>query len=370
MPRRNTGSSQHLPENLSTSSIAAGAEQLLALQDTVTLAEQRSTVATYILCRVLIEIMSQTDIQSLTYDMADRLLSLFYTQLTTIDPDMVEVSNLQRANYVIFSQLLGVLSGLIFDSVQEKFIADLQNIDVQLSVKGQYTRDIENKGAQLIRALRFLKVRTHPEEAWDRTCSFMLSLAKLFVSAHGHPMKYAFCQVLRELLLRIASKATVELSSPKWKPVVDMMRQRAAVLLGKPKHWHEAFPLMTALLCVSPTDTFTEQWSALALSTQPRLKERASRPIAFRGICQLVWTYLYRKNPDQPSTAVRKLGDIIRMIFQPGRRSYLSTEPAIAEPLIQLTRIIGYRYQDLCFKNIIFPLLNAEIFTSGREPGA
>jgi hypothetical protein len=352
---------------MSTTSIAAGAEQLLALQDTVTLAEQRSTVSTYILCRVLIEIMSQTDIQNLTLDMADRLLGLFYGQLNTVDPELVEVSNLSKANYAIFSQLLGVLSGLIFDPVQEKFIVDLKTIDTQLSVKGQYTRDIEQKGAQLIRALRYLKVKTYPEEAWDRTCNFMLSLAKLFVSAHGHPMKYAFCQVLRELLLRIASKATIEISSPRWKPVVDMMRQRAAVLLGKPKHWHEAFPLMTALLCVSPTETFTAQWSALALSTQPRLKERATRPIALRGICQLVWTYLYRKGPDPSATAVRKLEDIIRMIFQPGRRSYLSTEPAIAEPLIQLTRIIGYKYQDLCYKTIIFPLLNAEMFASGRE---
>ena len=174
---------------MSTTSIAAGAEQLLALQDTVTLAEQRSTVSTYILCRVLIEIMSQTDIQNLTVDMADRLLGLFYGQLNTVDPELVEVSNLSKANYAVFSQLLGVLSGLIFDPVQEKFIVDLKTIDTQLSVKGQYTRDIEQKGAQLIRALRFLKVKTYPEEAWDRTCNFKFSLEKLFESEHGHPMK-------------------------------------------------------------------------------------------------------------------------------------------------------------------------------------
>jgi hypothetical protein len=45
----------------------------------------------------------------------------------------------------------------------------------------------------------------------------------------------------------------------------------------------------------------------------------------------------------------------------------LSTEAAIAEPLIQLTRIIGFKYQDLCFKTIIFPLLNSDMFMSGRE---
>jgi hypothetical protein len=357
----------HPTESQSSISMSVDADHLLALQQTVTLAEQRSTVSTYILCRVLIEIMTQTDLQNLTFDMADRLLGLFYGQLSTVDPELVEISPLNHANWTIYSQLLGVLSGLIFDHVQEKFIADLVKIDTQLSVKGQYTRDVQAKGALLIRALRYLKVKSYPEEAWDRTCEFMHSLAKLFVSAHGHPIKYAFCQVLRELLLRIASKATTEISTSKWRHVVDMMRQRAAVLLGKPKHWHEAFPLMTALLCVSPTETFSAQWLALALSTQPKLKERATRAIALRGICQLVWTYLYRRGNDSPDVAVRRLEEIVRMVFQPGRRSYLSTEPAIAEPLIQLTRIIGFKYQDLCFKTIIFPLLNSDMFTSGRE---
>jgi hypothetical protein len=367
LSRRNTEPlHQHL-ENQSTASVASTPEHALALQQTVTQAEQRSTVSTYILCRVLIEIMTQTDLQNLTFDMADRLLGLFYGQLSTVDPDLVEISPLNLANWTIYSQLLGVLSGLIFEHVQEKFIADLKIVDSQLAIKGQYNRDHEAKGVLLIRALRYLKVKSYPEDTWDRTCDFMQSLAKLFNTAHGQPIKYEYCKVLRELLLNIASKATTELSTPKWKSVVDLMKQRASGLLSKPKHWNEAFPLMTALLCVSPTDVFLSQWHGLVLSTQPRLKERATRAIALRGICRLVWTYLYRRSSEAPNVAVRRLEDIVRMVFQPGRRSYLSTEPAIAEPLIQLTRIIGYKYQDLCFKTIIFPLLNSDIFTSGRE---
>lgn len=340
---------------------------MLALQQTVTHAEQRSTVSTYILCRVLIEIMTQTDLQSLTLDMADRLLGLFYGQLSTVDPDLVDISPLNLANWTIYSQLLGVLSGLIPELVQDKFIADLKHVDSQMSQKNQYNRDIEAKGDLLIRALRYIKVKSYPEDAWDRTCDFMLALAKLFNNAHGQPIKYRYCQVLRELFLRIASKATTEINGPKWKMVVDTMKQRTAVLLGKPKHWHEAFPLMVALLCVSPTELFLSQWLALALSTQPKLKERTTRAIALRGICRLVWTYLYRRGTEPPNVAVRRLEDITRMVFQPGKRSYLSTEPAIAEPFIQLTRIIGFKYQDLCFKTIIFPLLNSEMFASNRE---
>ncbi|CAG5163894.1 uncharacterized protein ALTATR162_LOCUS6573 [Alternaria atra] len=366
LSRRNTEPVQHL-ENQSAASVASGPDHIVALQQTVTQAEQRSTVSTYILCRVLIEIMTQTDLHNLTFEMADRLLGLFYGQLSTVDPDLVDISPLNLANWTIYSQLLGVLSGLIFEQVQEKFVADLKIVDGHLAMKNQYNRDHEAKGALLIRALRHLQVKSYPEETWDRTCDFMLSMAKLFTSAHGQPVKYAYCQVLRELLLRITSKATIELNAPKWKTVIDMMKQRAAILLGKPKHWHEAFPLMVAILCASPTETFLSQWLALALSTQPRLKERATRAIALRGICRLVWTYIYRRGTEAPNVAIRRLDEIIRMVFQPGRRSYLSTEPAIAEPLIQLTRIIGYKYQDLCFKTIIFPLLNSDMFMSGRE---
>lgn len=366
LPRRNTEPLHQHGDSQSSVNLV-GAEHLLALQQTVTQAEQRSTVSTYILCRVLIEIMTQTDLQNLTLDMADRLLLLFYGQLSAFDPDLVDISPLNLANCTIFSQLLGVLSGLIPEHVQDKFLTDLKHVDTQMSQKNQYNRDTEAKGVLLIRALRYMKVKTYPEEAWDRTCDFMFSLAKLFTNAHGQPIKYKYCQVLRELFVRIASQATIEINSLKWKPVIDMMKQRTAVLLGKPKHWHEAFPLMVSLLCVSPTESFLSQWLALALSTQPKLKERTTRAIALRGICRLVWTYLYRKGTEPPNVAVKRLEDITKMVFQPGRRSYLSTEPAIAEPFIQLTRIIGFKYQDLCFKTIIFPLLNSEMFASSRE---
>ncbi|ORY16772.1 cell morphogenesis N-terminal-domain-containing protein [Clohesyomyces aquaticus] len=367
LPRRNTEPAQNFADGQASVPITSGPEHMIALQQTVTHAEQRSTVSTYILCRVLIEIITQTDLQCLTFDMADRLLGLFYGQLTSVDPDQVEESPLNHANWVIYGQLLGVLSELIFDSVQDKFVADLRIVDSHFTVKGQINREIEMKGALLVRGMRNLRVKPSPEDAWDRTCDYMQSLAKLFSNVHGQTIKYAYCQVLKDLLLRIASRATVELSMPKWRIVIDTMKPRLSLLLAKPKHWSEAFPMMAALLCVSPTETFLTHWLSLALSTQPRLKERATRAIALRGICQMVWTYLYRANSDPSEIAVRRLGDIIRMVFQPGKRSYLSTESTIAEPLIELTRIIGYKHQDLCFKNIIFPLLNSEMFTSGRD---
>ncbi|KAJ4301613.1 Cell morphogenesis protein PAG1 [Kalmusia sp. IMI 367209] len=369
LPRRNTEPLQP-SDSHGTASVTASPEYMVALQQTVAQAEQRSTVSTYILCRVLIQIIQQTNIDALTVDMAERLLSLFYNQLNLVDPEQAEESSVNRANWVIYSQLLGELSEFIFHSVQEKFITDLKAVDtqyIQTSLKSQSSREVEARGALLVLGMRYLRVKTSPLDLWDRTCDFMLSLAMLFSNAHGQTIKYAYCQVLRDLLLRIASETMPQFNTPKWKGVIDILKSRASVLLSKPKHWHEAFPLMCAILCVSPAETFASQWLPLVLSTQPRLKERATRAIALKGICQLVWSYLYRASPDPPNVAMRKLEDIIRMVYQPGRRSYLSTEPSIAEPFIQLTRIIGFKYQDVCFRAIIFPLLNAETFTSGRD---
>ncbi|KAF2871432.1 cell morphogenesis N-terminal-domain-containing protein [Massariosphaeria phaeospora] len=362
LPRRNTEPSQVFTEGQAAPPPSSGPEHMLMLQQEVTHAEQTSTVSTYMLCRILLEILTQTDLQCLTTDMAERLLSLFYGQLNAVDPDQVEDSPLNNANWVMYGQLLGALSDFMFDNVQEKFIADLRIVDSQSSVKGQLNRETEQKGAMIVRGMRHLRVRTYPENAWDSTCDFMLSFAKLFANAHGQTIKYAYCQVLRELLLRIAIRATTELGLPIWRTVVDIMRQRVSLLLSKPKHWQEAFPLMSIIISVSPADIFSSQWLPLALSIQPRLKERATRAVALRGICRLVWTYIYRTGTDPPNVATRRLEDIIRMVFQPGKRSYLSTESTISEPLIQLIRIIGFKYQDLCFKTIIFPLLNSEIF--------
>ncbi|KAL1593201.1 Cell morphogenesis protein PAG1 [Paraconiothyrium brasiliense] len=369
LPRRNTEPLQ-IVDSHAAAAAATSPEYMVALQQTVAQAEQRSTVSTYILCRVLIQIISQTTLESLTIDMAERLLSLFYSQLNTVDPEQAEESSVHKANWVIYSRLLGELSDLIFNSVQEKFVTDLKGVDsqyTQSAIKNQSSREVEAKGALLVRGMRYLRVKTTPVELWDRTCEFMFSLAKLFANAHGQTIKYAYCHVLRDLLLRIASEAMPQFSTPRWKSVIDILKSRASLLLSKPKHWQEAFPLMCAILCVSPADTFATQWLPLALSTQPRLKERTTRAIALKGICQLVWSYLYRAAPDPPNVAMRKLEDVIRMVYQPGKRSYLSTEPAIAEPFIQLTRIIGFKYQDVCFRAIIFPLLNAETFTSGRD---
>ena len=329
-------------------------------------AERRSVVSIYLLCRVLIEIISQTTLENVTQDTAQRLEDIIYSRLRAAEPEALEQSPFQQANWMIFGQVLGVMSGINFESVVGKFVEDLDSIQRQLSIKTQASREVEGRVVLLVRGMRYIRLQPTPE-GWDRSCNFMLALAKLFVGAHGQPVKYAYCQLFQELMLPLAANSNADLNNPKWRAVVDTLRMKLAQLLAKPKHWTLAFPLSSVMICASPIDIFTAQWWQMLIPLQARLKERATRPLALRSISRFVWTYLYRC-PDVQGVAVKKLDEIIRLVFVPGKRSYLSTEPAVAEPLIQLIRIIGSKHQELCFRSIVFSLLNSEQF--GHAQGA
>jgi len=57
----------------------------------------------------------------------------------------------------------------------------------------------------------------------------------------------------------------------------------------------------------------------------------------------------------------------MKLVLPPGKRTYLTTDPSIAEPLIQIIRIIGFKHQEYCLRAIVFPLINADLFTSGKD---
>lgn len=329
-------------------------------------AERRSAISVYILCRVLIEIISQCDPNALSSDTAERLEDVIYMQLRNTEVETLLTSTIKNAQWSIFGQLLGVMSGHRFEKVADKYIMDLEAAHKKLGIKGHTERELETKTSMLVHNMRWLKIQWFPEDAWSRSCDFLQTLAGLFAGVHGQQMKYAYCQLFEDLLLPVAAKAAPEFNSPRWKQVLDTIRPKLLQLLTKPKHWLQAFPLMTVVACVSPIDVFAHQWLGTALGLQPRLKERATRSHALKALCRLVWRYLYRASESQRET-LKKLEDITRTVFQTGKRSILSTEPSIADPLIQLIRIIGFKQQDFCFRTIIFPLMNSELFAPGRE---
>ncbi|KAF2428260.1 cell morphogenesis protein-like protein [Tothia fuscella] len=337
-------------------------DNAITLQQAVIQAERRSTVSIYLLCRVLMEIFAQSTLIDVTPEMADRLEDIIYKQLSAADPDYLEESPFRQSNWVIFGQLLGAMSELDFENVTGRFINDLEKMQLHVGAR----REAEGRAVLVIRGLRWMRIKFTPEPSWNRSCDFMLALAKLAINASGQTIKYAYNTLFKELLLPLAANATSELNLPRWKGVIDTLKPKLVQMLTKPKHWHNAFPVLSVVLCASPHETFATQWLTLVLPLQSKLKERGTRAVALRGICRMVWTYLYRTCDSQLQTT-KNLHEIIRLVFIPGRKSYISTDPAIAEPLIQLIRIIGYKYQEVCFKTILFPLMNSEMFTSNRE---
>ena len=345
----------------------AKSPELQSLEQAVVQADRRSTASIYLLCRVLTEVIGQSDLASMTRELAEKLEDIIYTQLKTHDQESLEESPIKRTNWNMFGKVLGGLSEIDFDNVSDRYIADLEKMQKTLDGKGPASRETEGSMVMIIHSMKYLSVKSYPEDSWEKSCMYLQGIAGLFAGGHGQPVKYAYCQLIKEHLLPIAANATSELEQPKWRSIVDAFRSKLLGLLSKPKHWHEAWPAMCAALCAAPADLFDMQWLHLVLQLPARLKERASRSDALKSICRLVWTYLYRVNSDTQNMTVRKLEDVIRMVFQPGKRSYLSTDPSIADPLIQLIRSIGYKHQDLCFRQIIFPLLNSDTFLSGRN---
>jgi hypothetical protein len=368
LPRRNT-ELLHMVGDSSHSNMAlqeATSPLLMSRQEAHLRGSRKESVANYLLCRALMEIYNQSTLEAITAELAARLEDVIFIQMKGCDPDQLTASSFRMANWTIFGQVLGVMSGINFESVSDRFIADLERSQKDLGAKGLVNKDVEGKVELTIIGMRHLRVKVYPEDAWDRSCDFMQSLGRFFVNAHGHRIKHAYCQTLERLLLPIATQASTELNVPKWKEVLSVINPRLSQMLAKPRHWLGVFPLSAITLCVSPTDVFSAQWLPVIMPLQPKLKDRSTRGTALQAICRLVWTYLYRTT-DTLNVTIRKLEDVMKIVCPPGKKSYLSTEPAVAEPLIQLIRIIGFKFQDFCFRTIIFPLINSELIVAGKD---
>lgn len=116
-------------------------------------ADRRSTISIYILCRVLIEVIGQTTLDCVTEDMADKLEDIIFNQLRSADPDTLASSPLRMANWTLFGQLLGVMSSIDFERVTDRFFADLERMG------GVAAKDTEAKVELVVRGMSYIKLR-------------------------------------------------------------------------------------------------------------------------------------------------------------------------------------------------------------------
>ncbi|KAL8944905.1 MAG: hypothetical protein Q9211_000436 [Gyalolechia sp. 1 TL-2023] len=339
----------------------ASPPQLVSIQ-----AERRSAMLIYLLCRVLIEVYNQTTLAALTPSMAEKLEDIIFGQLKNTEPEQLH-STFRLANWKAFCQLLAAMSEMNLQSVAHRFVTDLRISQREASVKNALSRDTENKIVLMIWATRYLRVKVEPEGAWKESCDLLHTIGEFFVNSHGQEIKHAYCQILEQLVLPIAAASTPpQTYLTKWKDFLHIVNARLTQMIVKPRHWADGFRLSAVILCVSPVEIFAAQWLSMILSLQAKLKERITRSSALQSICRLVWTYLDKINEPAGAT-VRKLEDLMKIVFPSGKKSYLSTDPIFADPLVEILRIVGFRYPDFCFKSVIFPLMNADLFTSGKD---
>lgn len=371
LQRRNTEpTQQHNPPSSGDGSFPGFLSSPTSRQEYVAQAERRSTVSIYILCRVLIEVIGQSNLACITPEMEEKLEGIIFGQLKIADTEQLMMSPLKLANWNLFSQLLGAMSDISFATVTKRFLTDIDLSLRDLAAKSAVSssgREAEGKVELVLSGMKNLRLKVTPGESWMQSCDFLITLGRLFNQSHGQKIKTTFCQVLDTLLVPVAAKAAPsDLASPKWGEVRGTIGPRLAQMFVKPRHWAFAFPLTATLLCVSTSETFCSQWLQLILPLQPKMKDRYTKPICLQVISRLLWTYLYRTNDMMPST-VRKLDEVIKLVLPPTKRSIIASDTAVAEPLIQIMRIIGYKHPEYCFKSIIFPLINAELFRSNRE---
>ena len=365
LPRRNTEPA-HVPHQEikpSANRVDMSYANFPTLHDNILQADRRSSLSIYLLCRVLIEVYNQSDIVCITPGLAERLEDIVFEQLQRIDPENLASSPFRLANWTIYGQLLGVMSSLNFVSVSRRFMLALKAFQRELNSKNPSTKDIEDRLELIILATKNLDIKTQPEHAWKESSEFLYTFGEFFLGAHGQSIKHAYCQVLETLLFPIAASTAVQVGLARWKDFLNIIQPRLIQMLVKPRTWLDAFPLSSLLLCASPTESFASQWLSVATSLQAKLKDRLSRSCALQAICRLVWVYLYRTTEPFP-TIIRKLEDVIKIVL---KKPYLSTDPAFSEPVIELIRVVGFRYPDFCCRTIIFPLINSELFTSGRD---
>ena len=333
------------------------------------LADRRATMSVYLVCRVLIEVFEQSSLDAITPDLAHKLEEIVFGQLKALDIGQITSSGFRLANWHIYSKLLGGMSKVDFSAVAHRFLHELDRYQRDLSrvaSNSPVAKELENHIELLVTGMQHLQIRPNSDGAWSDYADFARNLGRLFASSHGARIKQAYCHLIERLLLPVASDVRNDLSLSRWKEFLDIVNPRLNQMLTKPRHWNTAYPLWSLLVCLQPRETFLSHWLTTVSNLGPKLRDRAARGHALLALCRLTWTYLYRYS-ESTSNTTRRLEDIVKLALPQGRKTHVSTEPFLLVPLIQLSRIIGFKYQELGFRTIIFPLLNSDLFAAGRD---
>ncbi|PKK71853.1 hypothetical protein RhiirC2_743771 [Rhizophagus irregularis] len=325
------------------------------------LLERKRHATLYIVSRTLIEIVKQIQPETLRDDVGKQMEDLVFKLILETKPEEIQRSRHTYAVYELFAELIGGLSKIRFVSVSDRFIAKLESY---MKLPPHAIKEHETKIELLIKGMHYLQLRIYPSEELEETAEFLQSLAGFLKSAHGVRIKHAYADLFVRLLMPIAGIAESEVNVPAWVKAVEMIYPKAWKMTVKPRHLRVAYPLFTTLLCVSQRDYFLARLNECLSSCYARFKDKSLRQVAMSCVIRLLWTYLYRCYEGTSST-YKRLEEIIKVIFPPGRRSIVPSETNL-DLFVQFVQFIGMKHYEFCMKHLIFVLMNSDILTSSK----
>ncbi|KAK9465367.1 cell morphogenesis N-terminal-domain-containing protein [Lipomyces arxii] len=347
--------------NHTVHNIAPSPLPIPSVSDKAQQADRKSLISIYILCRVLIEVVKQTEV--LGDEMGDKLEEIVFKQIKTADPSLLTQSAIRTANWNLFAELLGQMSQMRFASVSDMFIAELERTKGETNA----TKEQEINAQLVIHGMKYLRLKVYPMDAFEDSADFMESISNFFILSHGQRVKQAYCDVINQLLLSIAGVITAEVNHPTWVNAVTTSYPRAQTMFTKQRYWVSAFQLSCTLLCVAPSEYFSEHWVSLIEANYSKLKDRNCRLVFITGLCRLLWVYLHRCT-ESLNNVLKRLDTITKTLFLGvQRKQWLTAELGVVEACVQLIRVIGASHPEYCLKNIVFPLLSSDTLLSASD---
>ncbi|KAI9203242.1 cell morphogenesis N-terminal-domain-containing protein, partial [Polychytrium aggregatum] len=284
----------------------------------ILLAERKTLILNFIICRVLITIMGSLTKELLPESLGEKLEAMVFEQIKIADPEIISRNPNRQSNIDFFAELLGSISNLRFGSVSDHFASELARSS---SLK-------ESKLEMIIRQMRHLRLKIVPMEAIEDSAFFLETCAKYFQATGASRIQLAFADTFVELLEPIVEVVTGVINIPAWIKAIESIYGKAyrpnqrlkGTLVRAVCHLF----LVTTLLSACKKSFFYDNWMSAANMCLQRLSQRDYKNKLSVLFClvRLIWIYLYRFPETPVHNAHMNLETIVRILLPslPGRK--------------------------------------------------
>lgn len=312
--------------------------------------ENISNISSYLVCRVLIEIIKEFPLNRKTMQIFNNLEDNVYNQLISMNPQQVLSVNIKLNTWKILVNLLGEISKKRFARISDKFIAQIEKLPPSSSSNlSNISKTDETSICLMIQGMCGLELSNYPLEEFEESCGFLSSYVKFFSIATNSSILNSYCETLAKLLIPLGGALSAETDLPVWVDIVTQINAKTSIMINRAKYWDSAFTLLCVCLCVSPARLFNDIWfdtiltnltsklygnsknilkespnSDFYLNFQFKLDEirvssqnanmQIPKIVLLRSLARLIWTYVFR-NTESLNKTTKKLDAIFKILL-------------------------------------------------------